>query len=79
MKQKKLILVLLFDLIDTQWNVNSDYTDKQIEEDMDLIDTQWNVNKYRLILNVQTHKDLIDTQWNVNYEKAYHMAEKEQI
>ena len=35
----------LWDLIDTQWNVNTDSADVMAENIGDLIDTQWNVNK----------------------------------
>ena len=38
-------MYVLFDLIDTQWNVNLDNYGFGTIVEMDLIDTQWNVNK----------------------------------
>ena len=35
---------ILDDLIDTQWNVNSNASYTYLAESLDLIDTQWNVN-----------------------------------
>ena len=38
------VILLICDLIDTQWNVNLDDYGWGTTVEMDLIDTQWNVN-----------------------------------
>ena len=57
----------LLDLIDTQWNVNSDASKIKTEAQCDLIDTQWNVNIMYSQKFGTGFNDLIDTQWNVNH------------
>ena len=53
-------------LIDTWWNVNSNYILAEFEDVIVLIDTWWNVNLSSVCLSLKAVVVLIDTWWNVN-------------
>ena len=70
---------LLFELIDTLWNVN-DSEFKEIARKADeLIDTLWNVNILADTLKKGKDVELIDTLWNVNILGVQNVEENTRI
>ena len=57
---------LIFELIDTQWDVNVIGCGLDRLNWNELIDTQWDVNYENLDNMNKAVEELIDTQWDVN-------------
>ena len=57
---------MVFELIDTLWNVNKICAKWHKKIKKELIDTLWNVNRVVKIDLILCIKELIDTLWNVN-------------
>ena len=55
-----------WELIDTQWDVNSLQSDSYTINQRELIDTQWDVNTDLKDNSANADTELIDTQWDVN-------------
>ena len=65
-----MILVMLLDsldLIDTLWNVKTQFLNDWFSGNLDLIDTLWNVKRYFDKCMDAIDEDLIDTLWNVKF------------
>ena len=77
-KSEKLSIsaIMVAELIDTLWNVNSFIFINPLGSFPELIDTLWNVNKQMLIKRQKSQRELIDTLWNVN-ALAQHFEESE--
>ena len=61
--------IVMFELIDTLWNVNKSDVFIGIPITGELIDTLWNVNKAFRRRSVGNISELIDTLWNVNSKR----------
>ena len=66
------LYLLLYELIDTLWNVNIDFICYEQFYICELIDTLWNVNLSVHLTYLLSKSELIDTLWNVNSEIHIH-------
>ena len=58
----------VLELIDTQWDVNLQYSVNIELYHLELIDTQWDVNNSETAYMLRQYSaELIDTQWDVNF------------
>ena len=64
------LYLLLYELIDTLWNVNIDFICYEQFYICELIDTLWNVNLSVHLTYLLSKSELIDTLWNVNLNAA---------
>ena len=58
--------IVRYELIVTQWDVNSESVTVTILVPAELIVTQWDVNFFKFSYNAPGYSELIVTQWDVN-------------